>query len=200
MLDETTIKSLKGTCRDHAFTTDEVIDFTGVDKFTFRNWLGRGVVEIGKKHRLGRWLFSTVDMIRVSTMVDLVEIGMAPSLASEVCDEVVALFDFYIDAALSDLAKGTKRPHPLLAPLDHYVAIVIVNKGKISFQHAFRRGAEFVFVEGQPTNIARDQDRLLPVLGTTHIVVAAGLIIEDIIGKVRQTLEQDASTRSGSAS
>ena len=133
-------------------------------------------------------------------MVDLVEIGMAPSLASEVCDQVVALFDFYIDAALSDLAKGIIRPDPLLAPLDHYVAIAIAKNGKLGFRHAFRRGSEFVFVQDAPTNIAPDQERLQAILHTTHVVVAAGLIIEDIIEKVKETLEQDALMRDGNAS
>ncbi|MER8539150.1 hypothetical protein NKH17_06750 [Mesorhizobium sp. M1334] len=179
-----TPERFKAMIRDRSFTSEEVIAFTGVDKFTFRNWLKRGVVEMGEKHRLGRWLFSPVDMIRVSAMVDLVEnIGMSPSAASGLCDEVVKLLDTFVEASIANRKEGV-RTSPLLAPLDHYLIVAIVAKDKVSYRHAIRQGDLIVFGDEEK------QDAGLLMLRVTHVVLAAGLIIDDMLEKVKAALDE----------
>lgn len=70
----------------HQFTLDEAAKVSGVAPMTLRNWLARDQEKlgIGQKHKLGRWLFSGVEIIRLRVMGDLSLCGVQPSMSSVV--------------------------------------------------------------------------------------------------------------------
>jgi hypothetical protein len=176
---------------ERAFTSEEVIEITGVDKFSFRNWLKRGTPEIGYKHRLGRWAFSPADMMRVSAMVDLVEnFGVSPSWAVQMSEEPVSLLESFISATERHMkADGFDGYSVLPAPLDRFVALAYVSDDGLTIARAYWDGDCLRFPgveEGELT------ERLHSLLGVTHVVLGAGLIADDIMEKALMRMDEVA--------
>lgn len=166
--------------REYSLTTDEIISITGIDKFTFRNWLKRKTIDVGKKHRTGRWLFCLVDVIKISSMVDLVhDIKMRPELASRAVDSVIDLFDAYIEKSIKYQNLNKKySPH---MPLENYRVLIVTHRGgeDISLHR---------YVRGQ-TDIEKSK-AISSALRLTHIDLAAGFIIEDAVEQVKGVIDE----------
>ncbi|WP_275788543.1 MerR family transcriptional regulator [Pararhizobium gei] len=78
---------------DYRFTMAEVVGESTTNLMNLRNWMARDVIRIGQKHKLGRWLFSLQDVIRVRVIENLTKLtGMAPADANPIADHVVARF------------------------------------------------------------------------------------------------------------
>ncbi len=56
---------------DTQFTTAEIVEISGVPDKSIRNWLHRGLLEVGEIHFSGRRLYSLVDAIRLTVMQSL---------------------------------------------------------------------------------------------------------------------------------
>lgn len=56
---------------EHQFTLREACYLSGVADDDLRNWLKRGILDMGKRHKLGRWLFSGIDVIQLRIINEL---------------------------------------------------------------------------------------------------------------------------------
>ncbi len=60
---------------------------SGVPDKSIRNWMVRDVLRIGRKHFAGRWIFSVLDVLRLSVMHNLtVNMSFNPKHAAEVAE------------------------------------------------------------------------------------------------------------------
>ena len=83
-------KDLLPDVSDRYFSLAEAAFAAGAAEQDVRNWLARKVIPIGKKHRLGRWMFSAVDIITLQIVNNLVEnCGLSPSNAAVVTQALV---------------------------------------------------------------------------------------------------------------
>ena len=180
-------EEFKRLIHERDFTSDEVIAFTDIEPATFRNWLKRDVVAIGEKHRLGRWLFSPIDMVKVSTMVDLGEFGVAPASAASLCDMVANLLIEFADNTIAWRASPEYDGRSSLPfPLRNYVIVAVPTDDGFRHRGAVWVGNELVFNhKDDALNEAAQSIRRV-----THLQIAAGLIIEDIMEKVKNALDK----------
>jgi hypothetical protein len=74
---------------DHRFTFTEMVGDNPTDAMNVRNWMARGVISIGLKHKLGRWLFSVSDIIRLRVVRSLIGFAIPPAEANKIADLVV---------------------------------------------------------------------------------------------------------------
>lgn len=80
---------------DYRFTMPEVVGEDSVNQMNLRNWMSRDIMEVGQKHKLGRWLFSISDVIRVRVVSSLTRLGgFPPAEANKIADRVVLRFHF----------------------------------------------------------------------------------------------------------
>jgi len=186
-----TPQELNKVVHERVFGTDELVEFTGVDAFSFRNWLKRGVVDVGEKHRVGRWLFSPADMIRVSTMVDLVEgVGLSPAAANSLADAVIFFLELFLKAAEENYADPDWNGNsPLKAAMENYVVLATVQGTKVEWGGYYWTDEMQLMPSFGPK---RDEKGSMALLSVTHVSVGAGLIIEDIMIKVRGTMSSEA--------
>jgi len=71
------------------FTLGEACGVSGVAEADLRNWLKRGVVDVGMKHRMGRWQFNFPDVAFLRAMNELMVIAkMEPARAAAVAEFV----------------------------------------------------------------------------------------------------------------
>lgn len=74
---------------DYAFTVAEAATVSEVSENDIRNWMRRGVVPVGKKSRLGRIMFSALDIVRLRVIGDLNKLlSVDPSAADPVANYV----------------------------------------------------------------------------------------------------------------
>ena len=74
---------------ERTFTVAEAARVSGVTEFDIRNWMRRDVVSVGSKNRLGRIMFSAVDIIYLRVMGDFNRLVKAdPSSVAVVAEEV----------------------------------------------------------------------------------------------------------------
>lgn len=74
---------------ERTFTVAEAARVSGVSEFDIRNWMRRDVVSVGSKNRLGRIMFSAVDIIQLRVMGDFNRLtGSDPSSAVAIAEEV----------------------------------------------------------------------------------------------------------------
>tara|TARA_R110000751_G_scaffold180038_1_gene286416 strand:+ start:26856 stop:27416 length:561 start_codon:yes stop_codon:yes gene_type:complete len=86
------------------FTLQEACQVSGVSKIDLRNWLSRGVVKVGFKHRMGRWMFSGVDIMKLRVIGDLIVLAkLDPSTAAPIG---AALADRFHELSSSRNANG----------------------------------------------------------------------------------------------
>lgn len=169
------------------FTSEEVISFTKIDPLTFRNWLKRGVVEIGEKHRLGRWLFSPIDMVKISAMVDLNQFGVTPAAAASLCNMVAELLERFVEDPISWRAGPEYDDYSALPyPIGDYVVVAFPDDGGFTKACAVWIDNELIFDRNDKVNNEAGQ----AMRRVTHIQIAAGLIIEDIMEKVKHALDK----------
>ncbi|TCP39798.1 MerR family transcriptional regulator [Rhodovulum marinum] len=183
-------QELRELLHERAFSSEELIQMTGVDKFTLRNWLKRGTPEIGAKHKLGRWVFSPADMMRISAMIDLVEeIGMLPSTAAQLAETPVKLVEWHCEQSAKNHADPDWDGYsPLEVALENYVAVALIGEKGVKIHYAYWDGDQLVFSRDQ-TELDKATRALLRV---THIVLGAGLIADDIMDKVRRAMDAEA--------
>ena len=91
---------------EHQFTLAEAAMISGVPEKTIRNWLARGSLPIGLKHRLGRWLFSTLDIIRLRVMNDLTQNELVPMKPTDAAHLAAVVADRAMRATFRDPATG----------------------------------------------------------------------------------------------
>jgi hypothetical protein len=74
---------------DYAFTVAEAATVSQVSENDIRNWMRRGVVPVGTKSRLGRIMFSALDIVRLRVIGDLNKLlSVDPSAADPVANHV----------------------------------------------------------------------------------------------------------------
>lgn len=74
---------------EYQFTLTEAATVSGVPEKSIHNWMKRDILPIGRKHRLGRWQFSMLDLIRLATMHDLTQlVPLKPTDAARIADLV----------------------------------------------------------------------------------------------------------------
>lgn len=74
---------------ERTFTVAEASRVSGVTEFDLRNWMRRDVVSVGSKNRLGRIMFSAVDIIYLRVMGDLSRLaGAEPSSVAVIAEDV----------------------------------------------------------------------------------------------------------------
>ena len=74
---------------DYAFTVAEAAAVSQVSENDIRNWMRRGVVPVGTKSRLGRIMFSALDIVRLRVIGDLNKLlSVDPSAADPVAKHV----------------------------------------------------------------------------------------------------------------
>ncbi|CAN7495157.1 MerR family transcriptional regulator [Rhizobium sp. LjRoot254] len=106
----------------YRFTLSEAASVSTISEMTLRNWISRDVVKVGQKHRLGRWLFSGADIVRLRVMGDLIAVAsMPPAQANEVADLVVARHTALAEWDYEAEQRG--EPQKLQGWLRHYVAV-----------------------------------------------------------------------------
>jgi len=105
--------------RQQGFTTlvtsAELAEIVGVDFETINNWIRRGVIAralIGRGQLRSR-LFSTKEIYKAAFTTELVQLGIAPSLASEAVDAI------WEEWRATEAPKGQK-----------FYAVVVPIKGK----------------------------------------------------------------------
>lgn len=174
---------------DPVFSSEETVAMTGADNFSFRNWLKRGTPQIGRKHRLGRWAFSPADLMRVSAMVDLVEgIGLPPMAAARLAEEPVKFVEAFIRDTKQNRASADYDGHSVLAaPMDRYVTIALVDQDETRITHAYWDGDRLRFTLDDDAELSEQKYSLL---GVTHVVLGTGLIVDDIMTKVHEAMQE----------
>lgn len=71
------------------FTVAEAAKVSGVAEADIRNWMRRNAVQVGTKNRLGRIMFSALDVIKLRVIGDLGRlIGTEPSASRSIADFV----------------------------------------------------------------------------------------------------------------
>ncbi|WP_372615334.1 hypothetical protein [Aquicoccus sp.] len=183
-----TPSELQEFLHERALTSDEVIKATGVDKFAFRNWIKRGTLEIGHKHRLGRLAFSPADAMRVSAMVDLVsKIGISPLAAAKLAEQPVRLVETFIQAEekhrSSDEYDGFSA---LPVPIDRFVSVALVQNEEVLTFNAYW-DEDRLFFSGEDAGRVEGTH---PMLSLSHVVLGSGLIVDDIMEKVRALMDE----------
>lgn len=74
---------------EYDFTVAEAAKVSQVSENDIRNWMRRGVVPVGKKSRLGRIMFSALDIVRLRVIGDLSKLlSVDPSAANPVAEHV----------------------------------------------------------------------------------------------------------------
>lgn len=154
----------------YRFTLSEAASVATISEMTLRNWISRDVIKVGQKHRLGRWLFSGADIVRLRVMGDLIAVAsMPPAQANEVADLVVARH-----AALAEWdyeAEQRGEPQKLQGWLRHYVAV-------------WREGEEI-----KRASYTEEKDRVAlstrtleerPWLKGAHLIVPADYIVFEV--------------------
>ncbi len=63
---------------EHRFTMAEVVGDSTINATNLRNWMARDVLIVGQKHKLGRWLFSISDIIKIRVVQSLTAMAMMP--------------------------------------------------------------------------------------------------------------------------
>lgn len=65
------------------FTHGEAVEVSEVPSKILNNWIQRGVIDLGEKHRTGRRLFSVMDLIELKVMGQLnLSISVTPKIAA----------------------------------------------------------------------------------------------------------------------
>lgn len=168
------------------FTTEEAIQMTGADAFSMRNWMKREPGAFGEKQASGRWMFSVMDMIQISSRVDLNEIGVPPAQSNEVCRKAVEFAKMFVEKSKSNRDDPDWDGYSALsAPLDQYVIISTFHNGKVRNSLAFWSEDGLIFSLDDELNETAQARRKV-----SHVQLAAGLIIEDVIEKAVSAYEQ----------
>jgi len=85
----TTIGETSFDPNEHAFTVAEAAAVSQVSENDIRNWMRRDIVPVGKKSRLGRIMFSALDVVRLRVIGDLNKLlSVDPSAADPVAKHV----------------------------------------------------------------------------------------------------------------
>jgi hypothetical protein len=89
---------------EHQFTLADAAFLSGVSDMSIRNWMARDVLDIGRKHVLGRWLFSLLDILKLCIMHDLaVRMAFNPRHVAGVAGVAVTIA---LDSATRDPSGG----------------------------------------------------------------------------------------------
>ncbi|UWR22631.1 MerR family transcriptional regulator [Sulfitobacter sp. S190] len=186
-------RELTKLIHERSFSTDELVSFSGVDPFTFRNWLKRGVINVGQKHRVGRWLFSPADIIRVSTVVDLVnDIGVSPAAANTLADAVLWFLETYIERAEEHRSAPDWDGFSVLpVPMENFVVLATISGSEVSWGgYYWTEKMQLKFGFGP----RRKPKATKALLQLTHVSVGAGVIIQDVMTKVRDAMSKAGAT------
>lgn len=71
------------------FTVAEAARVSGVSEADIRNWMRRDVVPVGKKSRLGRIMFSALNIVQLRVIGDLNRmLGVDPSSANPIANQI----------------------------------------------------------------------------------------------------------------
>jgi hypothetical protein len=77
---------------EHQFTLSDAAFLSGVPAKSIRNWIARDVLPLGHRHFLGRWLFSLLDILKLSVMHDLsVRLSFNPRDAARLAEMAGAI-------------------------------------------------------------------------------------------------------------
>jgi DNA-binding transcriptional MerR regulator len=74
------------------FTNGQVCDVAGISPATLQNWANRGIVRpLEERPGTGqKRLYSGLDVVRLALMAELVNLGVAPGTAAEMCAKLGA--------------------------------------------------------------------------------------------------------------
>lgn len=125
---------------EHAFTVAEAAKVSQVSESDIRNWMRRGVVPVGKKNRLGRIMFSALDVIRLRVIGDLNKLlTVDPSVADPIANHVAEHAKAWMrreNVHLHQTADGYRQQTRLICHLDpkgEGSAITAVSWGDAAF-------------------------------------------------------------------
>lgn len=109
---------------EHQFTLAEACNISGVSENDLRNWKKRDVVDVGERHRTGRWLFSIVDTVLLAGMSGLMTLTkMDPSEAVQIAQHVVIRMEQMFQRGpdgrmISENPDGSRRETRIIVSYD----------------------------------------------------------------------------------
>lgn len=166
---------------ERQFTLPEAAVLSRVPQRSIRNWIARDVIQLGERHFLGRWMFSTLDVLKLAVMHNLcVEMTFSPPIAARVVEMVaqLAMDSTRRDAsgALLDDADG-RRPNQN----------VVINFGEDGAPSAFVADIKRAGIYYPPEGDSPEAK----AMRRGHVVIPATAMLDDILERTVEVIRSN---------